>query len=245
MRRLLSISTVIALLVVPQLPASAAIKAPRAALGVSTDVKIPSSISGIEFTDSRNRHHHLNQVKGIVMLVPFLTLCPEVCPFTTGNAIQVAHILQANADRNVRVIAVTVDPGRDSVARLAAYRKMVGLTKSDTKISYWRASASDTATFMKFFGMTTDRMKANASLRDWWTHKPLAYDLDHSDGFYVLRKNHLRFISGLSPRFVGSLTKAMKNYLSDDGLHTLTHPLKGWTPKDAIDAMSYVANRPL
>lgn len=246
MRRLLSTATMCLALAGSALPAMAAVVTPpRTSLGVSTNISLPSSITEIEFIDAAGNKHHLNELSETTLLVPFLTLCPEVCPFTTGNAIQVARLLKARNVRHVRVVEVTVDPARDTVRRLAAYRKMVGLTKNDTMISHWRASAKDTSTFMKFFGMTTERMKASADMRDWWTDRPLAYDLDHSDGFYVLsRKHHLRYISGLSPRFVGNLTKAMKSFLSDDGLTTLSHPLKGWTPKDAIAALSYVADRP-
>jgi len=243
MRKLLLLPAVLALTCLAVLPAGA-VSAPRSTLGVSTDVRLPKSILSITFTDSTGHHRHLGTFKGTTLFVPFLTLCPEVCPFTTGNAIQVARQLALHHDRRVRVIEFSVDPGRDSVKRLKAYRSMVGLTKNDTTISQWRASARDTAAVMKFFGITTDRMKAAPELRDWMTKKPLKYDLDHSDGFYVLdRHQHLRFISGLSPRFIGTLTNAMKSYLSDDGLNTLAHPLAGWTPTDAIAALSYVANR--
>lgn len=224
-------------------PAWAAQPAPRASLGVATNVSIPSSVWNMNFTDSTGQSRTLSSLKGTTLIVPFLTLCPDVCPFTTGNAIQTARILQAHHATNVRVIEVTVDPRRDSVARLAKYRTMVGLTSSDVAISYWRASPADTTTMMRFFGMTTEKMAVDSVHRDWMTGKPITYELDHSDGFYVVSSNgKLRYVSGLSARFVGTLTKAMKNYLNDMGLATLAKPSPGWTPTDAVSALSYVAN---
>ena len=57
------------------------------------------------------------------MVVPFLTLCTDICPLTTGNLLQVEQSLRAArvADK-VQIIELSVDPGRDTPARLAATR---------------------------------------------------------------------------------------------------------------------------
>lgn len=246
MRKFIASLAVAVTAVSSPIAAGAAVPPPRASLGVSTNIAIPNNLLAIQFTDSAGHSHTFRDLHSTTLVVPFLTLCPEVCPFTSGNAIQVARHLRESHTSLARVVCLSVDPERDTPKRLAAYRKLIGLNGTHTPIALWRASSEDTATFMKFFGMTTDRMKADPSLRDWWTHKPLKYDLDHSDGFYVISKTlHLRYISGLGPRFVGTLTKSMERYLSKDGLNTLRHPLKGWSPKDALAAMSYVAKRPL
>ena len=78
------------------------------------------------------------------------------------------------------------------------------------------------------------------------TNKPITYELDHSDGFYVVSSSgRLRFVSGLSARFTGTLTKAFAAYLNDMGRQTLAKPGKGWTPSDAVAALSYIANKKL
>ena len=227
--------------------ASAAIAAPRSTLGVETDIALPKSITSIVFTDSHGSKHRLDDLPGVTLLVPFLSLCNDVCPFTTGNAIQVARMLESRHDSNVHVIEITVDPRRDTVRRLAAYRRMVGLGNTDSTISLWRATGNRTATFMKFFGITADHVKSgkNGAI-DWMTHRRIRYEVDHSDGFYVLdSRHHIRYISGLSARFVGTLTRSLTNYLSSEGRHTLMHPHAGWTPRDAVASMAYVAKRPL
>ena len=58
-----------------------------------------------------------------VMLAPFLTLCQEECPLTTG----VFQELQASVDKAglgdmVAFVEVTVDPGRDTPAPVIGLR---------------------------------------------------------------------------------------------------------------------------
>ncbi|MGH8822292.1 MAG: SCO family protein, partial [Rhodoferax sp.] len=50
------------------------------------------------------------------------TFCPDVCPATLANLAQILGQLGPDA-RQVRVLFVTVDPNRDTLAVLAAYVK--------------------------------------------------------------------------------------------------------------------------
>jgi protein SCO1/2 len=67
-----------------------------------------------------------------VVLVFGYTFCPDVCPLTLAEMVQVRAKLGDRASR-VRVVFVTVDPERDTVDRLRAYvgafdRSVLGLT---------------------------------------------------------------------------------------------------------------------
>src|SRR5438552_2600787 len=64
----------------------------------------------------------------VVVLSPFLTLCSEVCPITAGAYIEMRRALRKAglADR-VAFVEVTVDPGRDSPARLRAFARLTGI----------------------------------------------------------------------------------------------------------------------
>jgi protein SCO1/2 len=172
-------------------------------------------------------------------LVPFLTLCPDVCPFTTGNLLAVqASIEAAKKQGEVAILELSVDPERDTPTRLAAYAKNVGAS--------WKmavASAADTTTLMKYFSMTTEKMDSEGSVIDWMTGQPLTYDLSHSDGFSVISSEGTeRFVSGAAPSFHGMLPSMLSNYLSKDGKATLVDPPKnGWTPAQALSALSWVA----
>ncbi len=59
--------------------------------------------------------------RGRVTILYFgYTNCPDECPTTLANLASVLQALGAQA-RNVRVLFVTVDPNRDSIATLKAY----------------------------------------------------------------------------------------------------------------------------
>jgi len=67
-----------------------------------------------------------------VVLVFGYTRCPDVCPMTLGRLVQLRTRLGKAAER-VRVVFVTLDPERDTAARLLAYTRwfdptFVGLT---------------------------------------------------------------------------------------------------------------------
>ena len=247
-QRLIAPLTLVCAVAFGAMPASAAkVPAPPAnTVGVSTSIALPAGIAKAPFTTAAGKSVSLNSLSGVTILIPMLTLCPEVCPFTTGNILQLHARLQAKQATGVQIVALSVDPQRDTKARLAAYAKLLGVSPSSKQLQFWRGGSASTNKVMKFFGMRADRLAVQSPApKDWWTGKPITYDVDHSDGFFVLDANHkVKFISGLAPRFVGTLSKALKGYLSEEGLDTLAHPGPGWTPSQALQAMAYVARRP-
>ena len=79
------------------------------------------------------------------MLSSFLTLCQEECPLTTGIFQQLqASVRTAGLAGKVAFVEVTVDPGRDTPARLRAYRTRFGvdwtlLTGTASRIrAFWK-----------------------------------------------------------------------------------------------------------
>ncbi len=63
----------------------------------------------------------LTQVRGRVAVIFYgYTLCPDVCPFTLAKLKQVRAALGDRGDE-MAVVFVSVDPGRDSLERLAEY----------------------------------------------------------------------------------------------------------------------------
>ena len=74
----------------------------------------------------------------VVVLAGFLTLCQETCPLTTGNLLVMGRaVTAAGLGRRVRFAELTVDPGRDTPARLRAYRALVGALSN-----WWRQANS-------------------------------------------------------------------------------------------------------
>jgi protein SCO1/2 len=71
--------------------------------------------------DQSGRPARLSALRGEVVVLTFLyTSCVDTCPLLTQKLHQVSAMLDARR-RDLALLAVTVDPGRDTVSRLAEY----------------------------------------------------------------------------------------------------------------------------
>ena len=174
-----------------------------------------------------------------MFISPFLTLCADVCPFTTGNLAQVqASIDAAKKAGSTSVIEFSVDPNRDTVARLAAYAQANGVTWTLA-----RSDAAGTAEMIRYFGYTAIRKPLKHSdVTDPITGQPLTYDVVHSDGYAIIdTSSTLRFVNAARPHFHGLLPAKLRAFLSKEGLKTLRKPdPQGWRPAGALEALSWV-----
>lgn len=88
-------------------------------------------------TDHRNRTFSLSVHSGKVILLNFgFTNCPDVCPTTLG---MLGEVLDLVEDERAMALFITVDPERDTVAKLGAYipffhDRIVGLTGTEQAI---------------------------------------------------------------------------------------------------------------
>jgi protein SCO1/2 len=178
------------------------------------------------------------------MLVPFLTLCSDICPLTTANLGAVQRSLnQAGKQSKVAIVELSVDPGRDTQARLAAYAGITGAT--------WELvteSPNDLATIAKFFGFSYQEVpQGTPPAIDWWTHQPLTYDINHSDGFILLNRSGQEvFGTAAAPDYSGPLPQPLQKFLSPSGIDHQKHPLQpGWTANQAIQGVAWLLATPL
>jgi cytochrome oxidase Cu insertion factor (SCO1/SenC/PrrC family) len=206
---------------------------------------IPSSLLHISLIDQHRHRVSLATWHGrTVLLVPFLTLCQDVCPLTTGNLVGVQNALQADgASHQVQIVELTVDPGRDSPARLAAYARLTG-----ARWELVTESGRDLRRLSKFFGFYYQRVPEDEPAGiDWWTGKKLTYDVDHSDNYFVINpQGVLRVSQDAAPDFHGHLNPRLYHFLDALGRKHLAHaPNPDWTPVDALDALSVTVGRQL
>jgi cytochrome oxidase Cu insertion factor (SCO1/SenC/PrrC family) len=219
--------------------------APSASVVERAHVPVPAQVADLPLVDQRARTVTLASFRGrVVLLVPFLTLCQEVCPMTTGNLLTVQRALRADgAAGKVEIVELSVDPERDSPARLAAYAQLTGAS--------WELvteSPSELAQIARFFGFWYQRVpEGNPPAIDWWTGKPLTYDIDHSDGFVVIDQHGVeRFFTAAPPNFHGRLVPRLASFLDAEGRHNLADPpSQGWAPASALQAIGAVLHRAL
>jgi cytochrome oxidase Cu insertion factor (SCO1/SenC/PrrC family) len=216
---------------------SSAPGAPPANEGLILNQPTPQTVA---LTNQQGQTVTLAGLRGkVVVLAPFLSLCQDECPLITGAFITLQRDLRA-AGLASRVVFVeaTVDPGRDSVARLAAYQKEFG---ADWDL--WTGTPSAIAAFWKPFGVDYQIVSEEQPPKtDWWTGQPLTYDVDHTDGYILINQSgRERFVNASAPNEKGTLNAKLRGLLNDGGLHDLQHPQgPNWTSADALGAIGWL-----
>ncbi|MFL5927903.1 MAG: SCO family protein [Gaiellaceae bacterium] len=91
-----------------------------------TELVPPHRADALSLRDAAGRHYTLSARKGRYVLVTFLyTHCPDVCPLIASN---LNTVLRTSGPRgNVDVLAVSVDPKRDTPAAVRAYARRMHL----------------------------------------------------------------------------------------------------------------------
>ena len=174
----------------------------------------------------------------VVVLAPFLSLCQDECPLVTGAFLELRRDMRAAGlgDR-VAFVEATVDPGRDSVARLAAYEKEFG-----ANWDLWTGSPASVAAFWRAFGVSYQKAPEDQPPKlDWWTGQPLTYDVVHTDGYILIdTSGRERFVDAGAPHVPG-LSPKLRSLLGQGALHGLAHPEQPtWTVASALASISWV-----
>jgi protein SCO1 len=190
-----------------------------------------------------NQHGQAVSLAGLkgkdVVLAPFLTLCQDECPLVTGAFIALQRDLQAaGLSHKVVFVEATVDPGRDTVARLAAYQKEFG---ADWDL--WTGTPTNLAEFWKAFGVSYQFVpEGQPPHDDWLTGRPLTYDVDHTDGYILIdAEGHERFVDANAPDLHGHLDQKLTSLLNAGGVLGLHHPQQtDWTIDDALASIGWL-----
>ncbi len=174
----------------------------------------------------------------VVVLAPFLSLCQDECPLVTGAFISLQRDLRgAGLAHRVVFVEATVDPGRDTVARLAAYQREFG---ADWDL--WTGTPANVAAFWKPFGVEYQIVPEDQPPKiDWFTGRPLTYDVNHTDGYILIGTDgHERFVDATAPD-LSRLDHKLTSLLNDGGLHNLQHPQQpNWTIADALASIGWM-----
>lgn len=219
-------------------------------LGTPIDIPMPAGLLDLPFTDSSGHHLTLASFKGkILVLSDLLTLCQETCPVSTATLVQAAKAVAASGSTGkVEFISITVDPQRDTPARLAAYRALfepapanwVTLTGAPADIDrLWNA-----------LGVWRHRVADEVPApTDWLTHQPLTYDVEHSDQvLFFDARAHDRFVLD-GPAHVRAPTDIpppLSAFLNAEGQHNVTDPAAvAWTEEQALEVVSWLVGHPI
>lgn len=177
----------------------------------------------------------------VVVLSPTLTLCHEVCPLTTGAFLTMEQAVRRAGLANRVVFAeISVDPWRDTPARLRAFRRYAGVD-----FPLLTGTLPELRRFWSFFGVAFLRTPEGKPVDvDWWTHRPETFDVAHSDGiFFVDQRSRLRIVDVGMPNVDGRLAARLRALLSSRGLRNLDHPQQAWTVQQALGDLGVLLGR--
>ncbi|WP_187369451.1 SCO family protein [Baekduia soli] len=205
-------------------------------------VAVDRPVGSLGLRDERGRPTSLAAFRGrYLVIAPSLTLCREVCPLTTGALEGLRRRLQDDGlgDRVV-VAEATVDPWRDSPARVRAWKRRTGAT-----IRYLTGSPAQIHRLWSALGIAYRRTPEGVPAdTDSWTHRPLRFDVQHSDGVFVVDpRGRLRVAITGMPR-VGVLPKRLTAMLDATGRENLLHPRAPWTVEGLYADLLAVMGRP-
>jgi protein SCO1 len=177
-----------------------------------------------------------------IVLAPFLTLCTDECPLVTGAFIALQHdVAAAGLSHKIIFMEISVDWRRDSPARLTAYTKEFG---ADWPLL--TATKTNMAKFWKPFGVDYQEVpEGTPAQTDWWTGKPLTFDVNHTDGFILINSaGRERFINAAPPNLKGKLGAKLSSLLDDGGRQNLTAQSDpNWTLAIALHSISWLAGK--
>jgi protein SCO1/2 len=223
---------------------------PPDSLGTVVDFAVPPAIANLPLTKPDGSTTTLAAYRGkTVMVADFLTLCTDICPMISANTAALTRTLNADGlQSKVAVLEITVDPHRDTPARLRAYRKLYA--DAPANWTMLTAKPRDIARLWKFFLVDYGREKEPKHPDiDWYTHKPLTYDIYHSDDLLFLGADgRERYIVNADPDVQGRLPPdQLVKLLSAEGLNALHHPnpVTDWTVPQAVSVFSWLLSTDL
>jgi protein SCO1/2 len=148
----------------------------------SIDVTGADYAKGFTLTDHNGQSRSLSDFKGKVVVLFFgYTQCPDVCPTTMTELVEVKRLLGADGDK-LQAVFVTVDPARDTTELLKAY-----MTNFDPTFVAFVPTADELPDVAKHFKIYYKKQTGKTST---------SYTMDHSAGSYVYdTQGHLRLYS--------------------------------------------------
>jgi len=230
-------------------PAATTGEAPTPSAGTSFDLALSPAVRSIAFTDEHGRHLTLGLLAGTdLVIADVMTDCQEVCPMTSVNMRDAAAAAaKAGLDASrVRFLEITIDPQRDTVAKLAAYQNLYGAAPN---WDFLTASPADIATLWRSLGVAVTKVpQGTPPAKDWLTGKTLTYDLQHQDVvFLVDGQGHERWLEEGTPATLGQQPPTvLKGYLSAQGQANLASPQGAtWTVADIEGALTWLTGTPV
>lgn len=236
-----------ALLLLAGCGTASSVPAPGPTVGTRLDASLPPSVTGVPLLSSSGRRLTISGLAGkVVVISDVMTLCQETCPLDTADVVQAARdVEKAGLGSKVEFLSITVDPQRDTTARLAAYRKLYAPAPKN-----WltlTGSPAALAGLWKALGVYIQQVPDTPPApKDWLTGQPLTYDITHSDELFFLDSGGAeRFVLEGAPHVAAGapIPATIRNFMDDRGRNKISDPdPEAWTLPQELDVLSWLAD---
>jgi protein SCO1/2 len=223
--------------------------APGPSIGQQLDAKAPVPVLQAPLVSSSGHWFNLGSLGKIVVLSDMMTLCQESCPLDTANVVAAARTVEkAGLGNRIQFVSLTIDPGRDTRAQLAAYRALYQPAPAD-----WTVASAPPAVLHRIWttlGVYIKKTKDKPPLpKNWRTGASLTYDLTHSDEvFFLDPAGHERFVLEGIPHVANGapVPPVIGRYMDATGHQNLAHPdPQAWTLPDEMQVLSWLTGKQL
>jgi len=213
--------------------------------GTIFDASVPATVANTTLINSLGKKFSLADYKGkYIVLTDFFTSCDMICPMTSVNMRDIGDAVKSSKIKNQAVVLeVSIDPARDTVARIKAYQSLFG----DSSWTIATGDPKSLSTFWGWFGVFSKAEKnVDGSAPDWQTGKPVTYDVVHDDVVIIIDpKGHWRWLELGNPSVSNptTLPTTLKRYLSTLGRLNLIHPQEpSWSVSAVYGAFHEIFN---
>jgi protein SCO1/2 len=219
--------------------------APR--FGTALNGPVPPSILDAPLVDQAGHHTSLGAWRGrTIVLSDVMTLCQETCPLATASMVSAARgIDHTSLGRRVEFVSLTIDPARDDLRHLRAYRRQFGALPNWTVL---RGSPQVVDAIWKRLGIWRRQTRLRPPYpTDWVTGKPLTTDIAHTDELiFIDGEQRFRFeMEGAGNVGRHAIPARIYRFMDALGHRNTARPDTGsWRPEEVSAVLDWLLDGP-
>ncbi len=158
---------------------------------VGTALEPPRDLRDFDLTDQFGRPARLSDLSdGVVVLTFLYTHCPDLCPLTTAK-LHLAYTLLAKDASRVTFLAVTVDPERDTQARLLEWSQQMDM---QDKWRFFTGAEAQLQPLWDYYWAGAERTEAAGVQAPPPT--PSSYLVEHSVALHLIARGQIQVVFG-------------------------------------------------
>lgn len=130
---------------------------------------LPEILWNHPLVDQHNHRVMLQHLRGRVLLVNFFySYCPTVCPLQTASLVKLKNRLAKDKVDGVHFVSISLDPKRDTPARLLAFANKFSIFEQPDQINWFFLTGEDVTVRQVTNGFNAIAIKqSNGELEHW------------------------------------------------------------------------------